>query len=395
MGTIASNLLPNATGLNLGSPSQRFDVFAQDLTADSINSTSANPATTGTINLASLDTIAWRNAANAADVLLQKSQGAGVLPADTLQWPNGVSAAEFITATASPSTTGVVRLATADAIKFRNNADSGDLNGLSHNSDDTMQVGDTAGIKSGAITSSGTVISGGTFATPSGTNLTVQPQGSAGNSTTVASSAGATGGAVAVTAGAGSAGNGGSVTITAGASAISATGGDVVLVPGAGISLQGACILNGTTTIAKKITSYNGSATIANGVPVQYAQVNSPGLVAAVTTTTLYTPQITGWYRISAILKITTTGTSPVAGPITITYTDGDGSVAQSQVMSLKSVTGTVVTTTVNNSTTTGTVNGTIDIYALTGVAIQYAIAVSGTFGAGVYSAHLRLEELG
>jgi len=115
---------------------------------------------------------------------------------------------------------------------------------------------------------------------------------------------------------------------------------------------------------------------------------------SAVSATTLFTPTVSGWYRISASLKLTITGTSPVAGPITITYTDPDGSVAQSEVMLLHSVTGTVVTTTVNNSTTTGTVTGTLVIYAKTGVAIQYAIAVSGTYGAGRYVAHLACESL-
>lgn len=148
------------------------------------------------------------------------------------------------------------------------------------------------------------------------------------------------------------------------------------------------------STIGGKISSYNTIATVGNGVPAEYGQANSTGLVGAVGATTLFTPSATGWYRISAVLKITTVGTSPVAGPITITYTDGDGSVAQSHVMTLKSVTGTIVTTTVNNSTTTGTVNGNMDVYALAGVPIQYAIAASGTFGAGVYSAHLRLEAL-
>jgi len=39
-------------------------------------------------------------------------------------------------------------------------------------------------------------------------------------------------------------------------------------------------------------------------------------------------------------------------------------------------------------------VNGDMVFYAKSGTAIQYAIAVSGTFGSGRYSAHLRLEAL-
>lgn len=124
------------------------------------------------------------------------------------------------------------------------------------------------------------------------------------------------------------------------------------------------------------------------------ASVDIAAGTAAVSATTLFTPTVSGWFRVSVYMKITITGTSPVAGPVTITYTEPDGSVAQSEVMLLHSVTGSVVTTTVNNSTTTGTVSGTLVIYAKTGVAIQYAIAVSGTFGSGRYTAHLACEVL-
>jgi hypothetical protein len=111
--------------------------------------------------------------------------------------------------------------------------------------------------------------------------------------------------------------------------------------------------------------------------------------------TTIFTPTYSGWYRVTVYLHITTTGTSPVAGPVTITYTEPDGSVAQSHVLLMANTSGAVVTTTVNNSTTTGTVTGSIVIYAKTGVAIQYAIAVSGTFGSGRYQAHIICESLG
>jgi hypothetical protein len=124
------------------------------------------------------------------------------------------------------------------------------------------------------------------------------------------------------------------------------------------------------------------------------ATVDIAATANATSTATIYTPGSSGMYRLSVYLKISTTGTSPVAGPVTITYTEPDGSVAQSHTMLLQSVTGTVVTTTVNNSTTTGTVHGSMTFNAKTGVAIQYAIAVSGTFGAGRYVAHFILEQL-
>ncbi len=128
--------------------------------------------------------------------------------------------------------------------------------------------------------------------------------------------------------------------------------------------------------------------------PIQVATADIAATASATSTTTIFTPTADGMYRVSVYLKITTTGTSPVAGPVTITYTDADGSVAQSHVMLLANTSGAVVTTTVNNTTTTGTVYGSIVMNAKSGVAIQYAIAVSGTFGSGRYTAHLTCERI-
>lgn len=152
-----------------------------------------------------------------------------------------------------------------------------------------------------------------------------------------------------------------------------------------------------TLVSGNNIKTVNGNSLLGSTDIVttrKVAQVDIAATSSATSTTTIFTPSASGMYRLSVYLKISTTGTSPVAGPVTITYQDADGSVAQSHVMLLQSVTGTVVTTTVNNSTTTGTVNGSMIINAKTGVAITYAIAVSGTFGAGRYVAHITLEQL-
>jgi hypothetical protein len=170
----------------------------------------------------------------------------------------------------------------------------------------------------------------------------------------------------------------------------------------------GALLFNGATTpdFTTGITiggaAVNGNVLQGNGTnfvsaarfPFQVATADIAATASATSTTTLFTPTADGMYRISIYMKITVTGTSPVAGPVTITYTDADGSVAQSHTMLLQSVTGTVVTTTVNNSTTTGTVTGEMVVNAKSGVAIQYAIAVSGTFGSGRYTAHLTCERV-
>ncbi len=146
--------------------------------------------------------------------------------------------------------------------------------------------------------------------------------------------------------------------------------------------------------------AFTGSGTTQSFPPAtstvvgRVASANIASTASATSTTTLYTPPADGFYRVNIYLKITTTGTSPVAGPVTITYTDALGSVAQSHVMLLANTSGAVVTTTVNNSTTTGTVYGSMVMYAKASVAIQYAIAVSGTFGSGRYQAFLTCEAL-
>ena len=141
------------------------------------------------------------------------------------------------------------------------------------------------------------------------------------------------------------------------------------------------------------LKTFVGSTPTQVGSPVVTA-ADLTAQTAAKTTTTLFTPSVTGFFRISIALKLTTVGTSPVIGPVTITYTDGDGSVAQSIVMLLYSTTGTVVTTTVNNTTTTSNVNGSMVIFAKAAVAISYAIAQSGTIGSGQWSAHIRCEAM-
>ena len=155
-------------------------------------------------------------------------------------------------------------------------------------------------------------------------------------------------------------------------------------------------VVNSSLVSTGVITSYGGIATVSNGHPAEYATVDSSPLTAAINSTKLYTPTANGMFRISATVKIIRTGTSPVVGPLTITYTDPDdsGFTTQSQVMLMQSVTGAVVTTTVNNSTTTGTINGVIIIFAKVGVDINYAVAISGTFGIAQYAIHLKCEAL-
>jgi hypothetical protein len=142
-----------------------------------------------------------------------------------------------------------------------------------------------------------------------------------------------------------------------------------------------------------KYTKYNNIATVSGGVPAEYATVDLTGQVAAIAATTLYTPTATAMFRISAYLKITTPGTSPVLGPVTITYTDGTDSVAQSAVMLMATEAGAAATSNSGNATSSKLI-GSMTIFAKTGVAIQYAVALTGTVGSGAYEVHLKCEQM-
>lgn len=144
-----------------------------------------------------------------------------------------------------------------------------------------------------------------------------------------------------------------------------------------------------------KTTTYNNIATVDNGVPSELGNANLTGQTAAKAATTLYTPAATGRFRISIYLKVTTAASvSSVLGPVTITYTDGTDSVAQSVVMALQTEAGAVATTNVGNLTTS-ILSGTLYIYALTAVPIQYAIAYTSVNAAEMaYAARLTCEAM-
>ncbi len=137
---------------------------------------------------------------------------------------------------------------------------------------------------------------------------------------------------------------------------------------------------------------FHGS--IPNRIPVQAAVADLTAQSAAKSATTLLTPSVSGLYRISAYLKVTTAaGTSSTLGGVTITFTDGTDSVAQSQVMGLQTQAGAIATTNAGNATTSK-LSGDLIIYAKAGVAIQYAIAYASSGTAMQYEAHLVIETM-
>jgi len=146
------------------------------------------------------------------------------------------------------------------------------------------------------------------------------------------------------------------------------------------------------------VTKYNAITTVSNGVPGIYGTADLTAQTAAKTATTLYTPTATGLYRISVYLKVTTVASaSSVLGGttgVTITYTDGTDSVAQSVVARLATQAGAAAIVNAGNTTATS-LQGEVTIYAKTGVAIQYAIDYTSVNAAEMaYEAHLKAEAL-
>jgi hypothetical protein len=119
------------------------------------------------------------------------------------------------------------------------------------------------------------------------------------------------------------------------------------------------------------------------------AQVDLLAQTAAVTTTTIFTPAISGRYAIYITLKITTpAATSSTLGAVTLAFTDPDDSVAQTQVCGLMAMAGTIATTSGLNSTV-AKLTGVIIVNAKAGVAITWAIAyASSAANTMQYSAH-------
>ena len=171
-------------------------------------------------------------------------------------------------------------------------------------------------------------------------------------------------------------------------------------VPDTGISRLGAGSLalgNGTagnTTGSLSlgtVIKYNGTATVRNGQPAEYAFSDLTAQSAAITATTLLSAPQTGAYKISWSATITTAdGVSSVLGGTNgfqVIYTSPTDSVVKTTVA------GNSVTSSAN---TTGTAVGGVEvIYAKTGTNIQYSFGyTSATPGQMIFEIHVSLEAL-
>lgn len=150
-----------------------------------------------------------------------------------------------------------------------------------------------------------------------------------------------------------------------------------------------------------KFTSYAGLTLAGNGLPATVGKVDLTAQVAAKAATTIYTPTTSGMFKISIILQVTRAATtSSVLGGATgvvITYTEPDGSVAQTIVPLLVDQAGAVINPTTGNTgnTTTTSSQGEATFYAKSGVAIRYAIGYTSVGATTMqYSFHAKLQAL-
>lgn len=219
------------------------------------------------------------------------------------------------------------------------------------------------------------------------------------NQNTTGSSASCTGNAATATTASACSGNAATATVASGLTGTPAiTVGAVTCTSVTGSStVQGATVTStgglnaGSTKFAVNssglCTEYDGIACTGQGLPAAVGIVTTGTHTAAIVASNLLAaPVAGGFYRISAYMKITVATSTPVAGPITISYKDSDG-VTQSVVMALHNAAGAIATST--GSTTTTPVMGQMPIYCGSGTAIQYAVAFSGT---GTYELVLKCE---
>jgi hypothetical protein len=127
-------------------------------------------------------------------------------------------------------------------------------------------------------------------------------------------------------------------------------------------------------------TFYNGTATVAVGLPPIYGTQSQTGLVAALGATTLLSVPAAGLYRVSFNGATTTSGTGTTA-TVTITWNDGNAKSFTSATFALNAV------------DITGQVNGVLVVRAAVSTTIQISTTV-GAIGTSVYRLDATAERL-
>lgn len=316
MPTFATDIKPASTGLALGSDIQKWDAYIQNIFVDVIQTNTPNQAATGTFRLASLDTIAWRNSANTADVTLSKTNVAsGTTPADVLAFNGAGIEGPIISHNLNPAAAGEIRLASTDVLAYRNNANTADIAALSHQTDDSLTVGGAAGVGiPGQLTVTGNVTLSGNVTVPNITATHVMSADIVGTLDTVVR------GGDAVVANS----DGGNVTIQGGIKTGSGLAGSVTLgASGTGAINIGTTGSNPVVNILTTVSKYNNISTQGQGLVPVYGVASQTSETAADTNVLTFTPPAAiGLYRISFSMAVSAQNTATLGW--TATWTDSN-----------------------------------------------------------------------
>lgn len=153
-------------------------------------------------------------------------------------------------------------------------------------------------------------------------------------------------------------------------------------------------------TITGTISSYNGIATVGNGVPQLVAKVDSTGLTANQAASTVYAVPSSGagLYRFDCYTVITTAATSSTLPTCNAIYTDNETSTVETLFSGNGGATGVPTTNTVG---TIGATQGSalvgyllLNVKASTNIQYQTQDYASSPANTMAYSVHVRLEYL-
>jgi hypothetical protein len=325
-----------------------------------LSSQSANPAQSGFVQMALGDCLSWRNAANTADNCLTEN-GANqlVFGGSILAYTNVVqtwpatqtfqSVASLTTATSIPATTGVVRLASSDAIAWSNTVGTDNylLNKLSaadgNVPTNTLIYEDSVAGALQPIWGSPIIAS----SNPSGAAVSGQVRLGSFDTINWRNPAN---------------------------TADNALGTDT----------------NGNLTWPNSVGVLNGAVTTCTGIPAEYAAVDSALQSGNISSTTLLTvtrttPSCLPLYRVTAYVVVTTPASvSSTLPSIVISWTDNDSGAVQSFTLT-PTASGNAATTFQQATMALNPQVGTVVSYSTTGYASSGATQMK-------FSAHIRLE---
>lgn len=147
------------------------------------------------------------------------------------------------------------------------------------------------------------------------------------------------------------------------------------------------------------ISSYNGAATVNNGVAAQVATIALTAQAATLTNHALFTPAYTGFYRLTGWMKKTQAATSSsTLGTMTLSWTDVDTN-SLTFTMGFVGSTGTIVQSNAANTAVTlpASANTLVPftLYASSGNPITFTLTYASTGATPMqYELYLVLEAL-